>query len=259
MRDMLMNKPLIIKSISEFNRFRKNIHGSIGLVTTMGALHQGHMSLLTKSAKENDVTVLTIFVNPTQFNDPKDLEKYPRTFDEDYEIALQCGVHAIFQPDDKEIYFDTYRYRITENSFSKMLCGISREGHFDGVLTVLMKLFNIIKPQRAYFGEKDFQQLRLVEGMTKAFFMPIEICAEKTLREHSGLAMSSRNTRLSLEGRQKAALIYKTMQEAKSALEVQNKLKNAGFEIDYVEDIDDRRFVAVFLEGIRLIDNMELI
>lgn len=254
-----MNKPLIIKSVVEFERFRKNIHDSVGLVTTMGALHQGHASLLKRSVKENDVTVLSIFVNPAQFDDPKDLEKYPRTFAEDYEIALQCGVDAIFHPDDKEIYFDDYRYRVTENSFSKMLCGMSREGHFDGVLTVLMKLFNIIKPHKVYFGEKDLQQLRLVEDMTKAFFMPIEVCAEKTLREPSGLAMSSRNTRLSLEGRKKAALIYETMQKEKSALDVENKLRSAGFEIDYVEDINGGRFVAVFLEDVRLIDNMRLI
>lgn len=254
-----MSKPLIFKSIAAFNDYRKNIYGSVGLVTTMGALHQGHASLLEKSVKENDVTILTIFVNPTQFNDPKDLEKYPRTFEADYEIATQFGVHAIFQPDEKEIYSDVYTYRVIENNFSKTLCGIHREGHFDGVLTVLMKLFNIIKPQKAYYGEKDFQQLRLIKNMTKAFFMPIEICAVKTLRESSGLAMSSRNTRLTSEGREKAALIYKIMREAKSAFDAKNSLRKAGFEIDYVEDSDNRRFVAVFLEGIRLIDNVELI
>lgn len=253
-----MSKPLVLKSIAEYDAFRKNVKGTVGFVPTMGALHAGHASLLKQSAQENDSTVLSIFVNPTQFNDPKDLEKYPRTFEADWAIAAECGVSAIFYPDYKEMYPDNYRYVITENSFSQILCGASRPGHFDGVLSVVMKLLNIIKPQKAYFGEKDFQQLRLIEDMTTAFFMPLEIRRGPTLREASGLAMSSRNTRLSQEGQNKAALIYKTITTAKSAHDAQNILNEAGFQVDYLEDIDGRRFVAAFLEGVRLIDNVTI-
>jgi pantoate--beta-alanine ligase len=255
---MLMNKPLILTSVAEFDSFRKSISDSVGLVTTMGALHEGHAALLKRSVDENEVTVLTIFVNPTQFNDKTDLEKYPRTFESDYAIADASHVDVIFKPDDNEIYADNYQYRVAEHGFSNMLCGMHRKGHFEGVLTVLMKLFNIIKPHRAYYGEKDFQQLRLIDLMTKAFFMPIDICSVKTVREPSGLAMSSRNTRLSPEGREKAALIYQFMRELSSVIDIRHQLSQEGFMVDYVEDVDGRRFVAVFLEGIRLIDNMEL-
>ena len=251
-----MSKPLVLKSIAEYDAFRKSISGTVGFVPTMGALHAGHASLLKQSASENEATVLSIFVNPTQFNDPKDLEKYPRTFDADFAIAQDCGVAAIFYPDYKEMYPDNYRYVVTENSFSKILCGASRPGHFDGVLCVVMKLLNITKPTRAYFGEKDFQQLRLIEDMVKAFFMPLEIRRGKTLREASGLAMSSRNTRLSADGLSKAALIYKTITTAQSAHDARNILNESGFQVDYLEDIDGRRFVAAFLEGVRLIDNV---
>jgi pantoate--beta-alanine ligase len=253
-----MNKPLVLKSIAEYDSFRKNVKGTVGFVPTMGALHAGHASLLKQSVHENDSTVLSIFVNPTQFNDPQDLEKYPRTFEADFALAAECGVAAVFYPDYKEMYPDNYRYVMTENSFSKILCGAARPGHFDGVLSVVMKLLNIVKPQKAYFGEKDFQQLRLIEDMTKAFFMPLEIRRGPTLRESSGLAMSSRNTRLSKEGRGKAALIYKTITTAKSAVEAQNILNEAGFKVDYLEEIDGRRFVAAFLEGVRLIDNVTI-
>ncbi len=253
-----MNKPLVLKSIAEYDAFRKNLSGTVGFVPTMGALHAGHASLLKQSAAENDSTVLSIFVNPTQFNDPKDLEKYPRTFEADFAIAAVCGVAAIFYPDYKEMYPDNYRYVVTENSFSKVLCGASRPGHFDGVLSVVMKLLNIVKPSKAYFGEKDFQQLRLIEDMVKAFFMPLEIRRGKTLRETSGLAMSSRNTRLSATGLTQAALIYKTITTAKSASDAKNILNESGFQVDYLEDIDGRRFVAAFLEGVRLIDNVTI-
>ena len=253
-----MNKPLVFKTFAEYDAFRKNLKGTLGFVPTMGALHEGHAGLLKQSAKENDSTVLSIFVNPTQFNDPKDLEKYPRTFDADFDLAAACGVTAIFFPDHNEIYADKYRFTVTENNFSQILCGAFRPGHFNGVLSVVMKLLNMIKPTRAYFGEKDFQQLRLIEDMVKAYFMPLEICRVRTFREESGLALSSRNTRLSPIGREKAALIYKTLTTAGSAVDAKNILNESGFEVDYLEDIDGRRFVAALLEGVRLIDNVTL-
>ena len=251
-----MNKPIVLKSIADYDAFRKNLNGSLGLVPTMGALHQGHAGLLKQSVKENDNTLLSIFVNPTQFNDPKDLEKYPRTFEADFELASACKVTAIFFPEYREIYADDYRFIMTENNFSKILCGAFRPGHFNGVLSVVMKLLNMTKPTRAYFGEKDFQQLRLIEDMVKAYFMPVEICRVKTLRDEFGLALSSRNSRLSPLGREKAALIYKTITTALSAGDAKNILNESGFEVDYLEDIDGRRFVAAFLEGVRLIDNV---
>lgn len=253
-----MNKPLVFKTISEFQKYRNDLQGTVGFVPTMGALHAGHASLLQRSRLENDFTILSIFVNPTQFNNPKDLEKYPRTFEADYEIAAQNGVNAIFCPEFFDMYPDNYKYAITENSFSKILCGSSRPGHFDGVLSVVMKLFNIVQPQHAYFGEKDFQQLKLIENMVKAFFMPLKIVAVKTMREESGLAMSSRNVRLSTEGRQKAAIIYKTISEVKNLEQARHILEDHGFKIDYLQDIDQRRFVAAFLEEVRLIDNVSL-
>ncbi len=253
-----MNKPVVIKSIAEFKSFKKDLKGSFGLVPTMGALHAGHASLLKKSALDNHHTVLSIFVNPTQFNDPTDLDKYPRTFDQDFSLAETCNVSAIFYPDYKEIYPDDYRFFVSEKSFSKILCGSARPGHFDGVLTVIMKLFNIVGPNKAYFGEKDFQQLTLIEDMVKAFFMPIEIYRVATFREASGLAMSSRNRRLSTDGLNQASLIYKTITTALNADEAKNILTENGFQVDYLQDIHQRRFVAAYLEGIRLIDNVTI-
>ena len=253
-----MNKPLVFKNFVEYDAFRKNLKGTLGFVPTMGALHDGHAGLLKQSAKENDTTVLSIFVNPTQFNDPKDLEKYPRTFDADFDLAAACGVTAIFFPDHREIYADDYRFVMTENNFSRILCGAFRPGHFNGVLSVVMKLLNMTKPTRAYFGEKDFQQLRLIEDMVKAYFIPVEIRRMKTFREQSGLALSSRNTRLSPQGREKAALIYKALTNSKFAADAKSILIESGFEVEYLEDIDGRRFVAALLEGVRLIDNVTI-
>lgn len=255
-RIILMNKPIVFKNISEFQNYRHSLKGTVGFVPTMGALHAGHSSLLECAKQENDFTVLSIFVNPTQFNDPKDLEKYPRTFEDDFQIATQTGVSAVFYPEFANMYPDNYKYSVTENSYSKILCGASRPGHFDGVLTVVMKLFNIVQPDRAYFGEKDYQQLHLIEGLVKAFFLPLQIRPVATLREKSGLAMSSRNARLSAEGRKKAALLFKTITEVPTVESAKNILLNYGFQIDYLEDIDGRRFVAAFLEGVRLIDNV---
>lgn len=254
-----MNKPQVFQSVGEFQAYRKNLGmQSVGFVPTMGALHAGHASLLKQAAKENKISVLSIFVNPTQFNDQKDFQKYPKTWEADLQMATECGISAVLFPEYAQIYPDNYRYKVIEGEFSKILDGIHRPGHFDGMLTVVMKLLNIVQPTRAYFGEKDFQQLRLVEDMVKAFFLPYEIIRGTTVRETSGLAMSSRNTRLSPEGKQKAALIYQVLRSAKSTEEARTQLSAAGFEVDYVEDHQHRRFVAAFLEGVRLIDNVTI-
>lgn len=241
---------------AESKLIRQNL--SVGFVPTMGALHQGHASLLARSHKENDLTILSIFVNPTQFNDKNDFEKYPKTFAADFEVAQKHGVDVIFCPQYSELYPDDYKYKISESDFSLELCGASRKGHFDGVLSIVMKLFQIIKPTKSYFGEKDYQQLMLIKGMVQAFFMPLEIVAVPTLREDSGLAMSSRNTRLSSEGQAQAALIYKTITKIKDINEAKEILTQKGFDVDYLVDKNGRRFVAAFLEGVRLIDNVKI-
>jgi len=254
-----MKQPIIIESPSEFHNLRKQFHGkSIGFVPTMGCLHEGHATLLKQARQENDIVVLSIFVNPTQFNDANDFSKYPKTFNADLELAVENKVDYIFLPNEKTMYPDDYRYRLTENNFSKTLCGEHRPGHFDGVLTVVMKLFHIVNPTKAYFGEKDFQQLKLIQDMVSAFFMDVQIIPVPTVREINGLAMSSRNKRLSENERLLAAKIYELSSSLTSADDVKKALNNLGFLVDYVKDIEDRRFIAAKLGDVRLIDNVEI-
>lgn len=248
----------VLRTPQEMKAFRKGLKGRVGFVPTMGALHAGHESLLKKAVQENDHVILSIFVNPTQFNDPKDLEKYPVTWEADLAMAKANGVSAIFYPKYDEMYPDKYRYKILENDFSKLLCGKDRPGHFDGVLSVVMKLFNIVSPDKAYFGEKDYQQLSLICGMVEAYFLDLQIVPVPTMREQDGLAMSSRNVRLTPEQREKAPLIFKAITESKSAAEAANLLTAQGFGVDYVTDLNGRRFVAAKLGEVRLIDNVQI-
>lgn len=248
----------VLHTPAEMKAFRRDFPAKVGFVPTMGALHQGHADLLRRARQESDILVLSIFVNPTQFNDPKDLEKYPITWDADLKLAEECGVNAIFFPKYADMYPDNYRYKVIESEFSKLLCGKDRPGHFDGVLSVVMKLFNIVSPQVAFFGEKDFQQLTLIKEMAEAFFMNVKIIPVPTVRESDGLAMSSRNVRLTAEERTKAPLIYQTITTSPSAAAAAEKLSSSGFKVDYVTDIGSRRFVAVHLGAVRLIDNVEI-
>lgn len=249
----------VLRSPEEFLVWRKSVDKSVGFVPTMGALHIGHEELLKKARKENDIVVLSIFVNPTQFNDPVDFQKYPVTWEADLEMAKQNHVDVIFAPTKDLMYPDNYRYKVSESDFSLGLCGKDRPGHFDGVLSVVMKLFNVVRPTKAYFGEKDYQQLQLIRGMVSAFFMNIEIVPVATVRESTGLALSSRNTRLSEADRtQRAPLIYKYITEEKTAESAAKKLEENGFKVDYVTDIANRRFVAARLGEVRLIDNVQI-
>jgi pantoate--beta-alanine ligase len=249
----------ILETPHDFRAWRQSLGGrSVGFVPTMGALHAGHESLLKRARGENDVVVLSIFVNPTQFNDPGDFSKYPKTWEADTAMARAAGVDAIFAPNREVMYPDDYKYKVTEGDFSARLCGASRPGHFDGVLTVVMKIFQIVAPQRAYFGEKDFQQLTLIQGMVDAFFLPLQIIPVSTMREKDGLAMSSRNVRLTPEQRALAPMIYQIIRSARESAEAARLLNEAGFRVDYVTDIDRRRYVAAFLGEVRLIDNVEL-
>lgn len=251
---------VIINSAADWKHILSNLKSNknIGFVPTMGALHEGHLSLVDKCAVENDITVVSIFVNPTQFNDPNDLKNYPRNFQYDQKLLDTHNVDYIFYPDYKEIYHDNYRYKVQEIEFSKKLCGASREGHFDGVLTVVMKLLNIIEPNNAYFGEKDYQQYLLIDGMTKSFFMKTKIIPCQTVRSKDGLAHSSRNELLTPEQREIAPLFAKLLKSNLSVEEIKNELNKSDFKVDYIEDIGGRRFGAVWLGKVRLIDNVEL-
>lgn len=250
--------PLVFRSVSELQKWRQTQSAKIGFVPTMGALHQGHAELLRRCRNENDLSVLSIFVNPTQFNDPKDFEKYPITWEADLALAEELKVDVVFAPTASEMYPDGYRYQILENQFSKILCGKDRPGHFDGVLSVVMKLFQLVQPTKAYFGEKDYQQLKLIQGMVTSYFLNLEIVPVPTLRESDGLAMSSRNMRLSASERAKAPLIYQAIKNSKTAAEAFQNLEKNLFRVDYVEDIDGRRFVAARLGEVRLIDNIKI-
>jgi pantoate--beta-alanine ligase len=231
---------------------------TLGFVPTMGALHEGHMSLVRRSRAENDLTLVSIFVNPTQFDDPADLAKYPRTLETDLAMLRAEGTDFVFLPGKSDLYPDAYRYRVTEVELSMVLEGASRPGHFDGVLTVVLKLLQIASAERAYFGEKDWQQLTLVRGMAESFFLPTAIVACATVREPDGLALSSRNRRLPAEDRERASRFYRALSSARSADAAARDLRASGFTVDYVEDRDGRRLGAVRLGSVRLIDNVPL-
>lgn len=250
----------VFRSIKQFKKIRSGDSFSgktVGLVPTMGALHQGHIALIKKSLAQNAITVVSIFINPTQFNNPDDLKKYPNTFNQDLRLLKQLKVDFLFSPSYKSIYPDNYDYKVTENNFSKILCGKYRPGHFDGVLTIVLKLFNIVKANRAYFGEKDYQQLKLVEGMNKAFFIDTKIIPVPTVRNKNGLALSSRNLRLNDTDRVKASLFPTTLISGLPIKKIKELLKRKGFKVEYVEKINGRLFGAVYLGNVRLIDNVK--
>ena len=252
---------VVISSLDEWRSVRERLNREatdIGLVPTMGALHAGHLSLVERSLVDNAATVVSLLVNPTQFNDAADLDTYPRDIEADREFLANLGADYVLLPTSAMIYPDDYRFRVSENDFSTKLCGAHRPGHFDGVLTIVMRLLNLVGPRRAYFGEKDFQQLRLVRGMAAAFFMDVEIVGCPIVRHEDGLAMSSRNALLSTEARERAARFPEVLRDAADAAEVRRELEALGFEVDYVEDMDGRRLGAVVIDGVRLIDNMQL-
>lgn len=251
----------IFNSASEWKIFRKTLffHGkTIGFVPTMGSLHSGHESLLRRSINENDLTVLSIFVNPTQFNNQQDFQNYPNTFEADCRMAHNLGVDFILVPTYEQCYPDNFNYEIHEKEISVDLEGKYRPGHFVGVMTVVMKLFNIVRPTKAYFGEKDFQQLHLIKGMVEAFFMDIEVIACETIRAENGLALSSRNSNLTEQHRELAPNFYRLLKSTLSRDKVIGELNSLGFKVDYIEEKYGRRFGAVHLGNVRLIDNMEI-
>ncbi|MBU1096777.1 MAG: pantoate--beta-alanine ligase [Bacteroidetes bacterium] len=251
----------IIKSVAEWKELRKSDslkNKTIGFVPTMGALHEGHLSLIEKSKNENEITVVSIFVNPPQFNDPKDLEKYPRTYEDDLQKLNRTKTDYLFYPSHNELYADKFRYEINEKEFSQILCGAHRPGHFTGVLTIVMKLLNIVKADNAYFGEKDYQQYLLIKGMVDTFFMDTKIIPCPIVREKDGLAMSSRNMLLSKQERILAPTFFEILSKEKNTEEIIAKLAYSGFKVDYVDEVENRRYAAVYLGNVRLIDNVKI-
>jgi pantoate--beta-alanine ligase len=258
----------------------------IGFVPTMGALHKGHLSLLEQSLSENEITVLSIFVNPTQFNNADDLKKYPRTLEKDVDLVKKLNKNImVYAPSVSDIYEgNTISTSFNYDGLENQMEGKHRPGHFDGVGTIVKKLFEIIKPTNAYFGEKDFQQLQIVRKLVTKHKIPVNIIGCEIYREASGLAMSSRNERLSESARNESKLIYEILSQAKekfiskSANEVvvfvENEFKkHPNFTLEYFEIAAEdtlltckrkvknkkyRGFIAVFIENIRLIDNISL-
>ncbi|KAB2338298.1 pantoate--beta-alanine ligase [Cytobacillus depressus] len=197
----------------------KSTGKSIGYVPTMGFLHEGHLTLIDKAREENDLVALSIFVNPLQFGPTEDLSSYPKDFARDRALAEKHGVDIIFYPSVEEMYPVPLSVTVNVKDRTDVLCGKSRPGHFDGVVTVLTKLFHIVQPNKAYFGTKDAQQLAIVEGLVNDFHFPIEIVPVETVREEDGLAKSSRNVNLILEEREQAPVLYESLQAAKSIIE----------------------------------------
>jgi pantoate--beta-alanine ligase len=251
--------PQIVHTVAEWRSLRaahRAAGRTVGFVPTMGALHEGHASLFRAARRDHRIVLASVFVNPTQFDEAHDFQKYPRTLEADAALMDVVGVDAVFVPSVREMYPNGTRYAVIENEFSRELCGAHRPGHFTGVLTVVMKLLQIADADAAYFGEKDFQQLQLVRGMVEAFFLPTKIVACPTVRESDGLAMSSRNARLTPAQRALAPQFHAALTAAPTAGAARAQLAAAGFSVDYVEDRDGRRFGAVRLGETRLIDNV---
>ena len=203
-----------------------------GFVPTLGGLHDGHRSLIDRSLADNSSTVVSVFLNPAQFDQQADLDAYPARLEEDLEKLDAWGVDHVLLPTAEAIYPDAYRYRVTENDLSRRFCGAHRPGHFDGVLTVVLRLLNLVRPARAYFGEKDWQQLALVRGMVEAFFLDVEIVACPVVREDTGLALSSRNARLDDEQRALAPELVRTLRLESSPADATRRLQSLGFDVD---------------------------
>lgn len=264
----------------------KTNHSSIGFVPTMGALHLGHLSLMQQSMQENQATVVSIFVNPTQFNNPEDLAKYPRTLEEDIKkIADLSPEIIVFAPTIEDIYEGKPSLQIFDfDGLENQMEGKFRPGHFNGVGTIVKRLFEIVQPTNAYFGEKDFQQLQIVKKMVAKNNLEVNVIGCPIYREPNNLAMSSRNARLTAKEKQEASIIYKTLAEAKAKFKTNSAAtvckwaqksfeKNPDFELEYFQIADEvtllpclrknknkkyRAFIAVFVNNIRLIDTISL-
>ena len=272
------------KTLIDYVERQREMGKKIGFAPTMGALHQGHLSLYKAAKKENDEVISSIFVNPTQFNNPDDFQKYPKTLEKDLELLEKAGVDAVYVPNVEEMYPDglnskKYDFDGLENEME----GKYRPGHFDGVGTIVEELFRQVQPHNAYFGEKDYQQLAIIKKMVEKTKLPVKIHGVPTLREEDGLAMSSRNVRLTETQRKEATIIYETLTKVKewfkviSLEEIKQKVtdifRNSNFKLEYFviadeetlkeanaidEDKEYRAFIVAYADTVRLIDNMHL-
>ena len=278
----------VLKKINSLNKLlegHRKKNNSVGFVPTMGALHEGHLSLIKLAQKDCDVVLCSIFINPTQFNDSKDLENYPITIEEDIKLLEKRSCDILFLPNVTEMYpqgLNTNQYLL--NGIDKVLEGKKRPGHFDGVCTIVHRLFSIVKPNAAYFGEKDFQQVAVIRQMVNSLSLPIQIKTGKTIRERNGLAKSSRNTLLSKTQRKKAGHVYASLQKIKSLFgkvdctQLKKMIKDDikqidNLQLEYIEIVNPHNFrpiqgkgtneeavalIAIILGKIRLIDNLSL-
>jgi pantoate--beta-alanine ligase len=247
----------VSNTLAAWESRRRTFDGrSVGFVPTMGALHRGHSSLVERCRAENEIAAVSIFVNPSQFNEAADLERYPRTLDQDLALLESLGADEVIIPGVAELYPKGYRFRVEPQSGDLVLEGAYRPGFLQGVMTVVLKLLNLVRPDRAYFGEKDYQQLKIVTEMAQEFFLPTQIIPCTTVREESGLAMSSRNALLSPKARDKAACLFRALTTAGSCAEARAALEAEGLVVEYVEERWARRLAAAHLDGVRLIDNV---
>lgn len=272
-----------IKDLKQYLAAEKQDNMRIGFVPTMGALHAGHLSLVKRCVEENDVCVVSVFVNPTQFNDKHDLETYPRTLDKDCALLESAGCKYVFAPSVEEMYPEPDTRTFDFGTVSQVMEGARRPGHFNGVAQIVSKLFYAVEPDNAYFGEKDFQQIAVIRAMVKQLNIPVKINACPILREADGLALSSRNTRLTPEQRQKAPLIARTLKESvnfaleKSVQEVIDYVVNTinsdpVMRVEYYEIVDGNTLesiqnwsdtdyavgcITVYCGEVRLIDNIK--
>lgn len=271
------------KDLLELVQLTKQAKKTIGFVPTMGALHEGHISLVKEAKKNNDICIVSVFVNPTQFNNPEDLEKYPRTIERDAALLAEVGADFVFAPTVEQIYPEPDTRQFDFGKLDKVMEGEHRPGHFNGVAQVVSRLFDIVHPDRAYFGEKDFQQLAIIREMVKQFALDVEIVPMPILREVSGLALSSRNERLSAEQKEIATHIYKTLLFSSTeyfdrisvaqTIEIVSERINSfeplrveyfdivdGYTLQSVSDWSDSEYIvgciAVYCGEVRLIDNI---
>lgn len=275
----LIRTPRIMREITKNLKAKSK---SIGFVPTMGALHEGHISLIKRAKEENDITIVSIFVNPTQFIQGEDYEKYPRDLESDFEKIKRIGIEYLFYPEVNILYPNGYSTYVNVEGISNKLCGKFRPGHFRGVATIVCKLFNIINPNRAYFGQKDYQQTLIIRKMVEDLNFDIEIIVCPTIRESNGLAMSSRNSYLNEKEKEAASLIYKALLEAKKLLKANinpskviltihdilkqeplvKEIQYAGvfdpITLDEINELRDRYLVAIAVKigDTRLIDNI---
>ncbi len=247
----------ILSNTSECWAFQQSTIGKkIGFVPTMGNLHAGHASLIERSKQENDIAVVSIYVNPTQFNQQSDFQHYPRTLEQDKALLESLKVDYLLLPDEQTMYPDNYQVQLLETEISRELEGEYRPGHLGGMLTVVLKLLNLVRPTHAYFGEKDYQQLLLVKKMVQALLLPIQIIGCETLRAEDGLALSSRNSRLTDAQRKQATIFPELLRQNISVKLITENLIRQGFKVDYISEKWGRRLGAVWLGEIRLIDNV---